>query len=132
RTDMAFDMSSAWHGSQGLQPLQRRDMSAGLTPERLLRTCLEVIGADRVAFGRLARDEVDRHRHAFQLEAFAQLVLDPVAVVAGHEPPVVDREAEARWARRDLRAVQEVQSLAVPGRRLPPLAQLREDAVQLR
>ena len=56
--------------------------------------------------------EVDRDRHALELEPLAQLVLDPVAVVAGDEARVVHREAEARRARRDLRAVEQVEALA--------------------
>ena len=53
--------------------------------------------------------EVDDDRDALEPEPLAQLVLDPVAVVAGDQPLVVDGEAEARRPRRDLRAVEEVQ-----------------------
>ena len=75
--------------------------------------------------------EVDRHRHALELEALAQLVLDPVGVVAGDEARVVDGEAEARRPRGDLRAVEQVQALAAARRRLARLVQLAEEAVQL-
>ena len=44
--------------------------------------------------------EVDRHRHALQLEPLAQLVLDPVGVVARDEAGIVDGEPEARRPRR--------------------------------
>ncbi len=57
-------------------------------------------------------DEVDRDGTPCELEPLAQLVLDPVAVVARDEARVVDEDAEARRARRDLRAVEEVQPLA--------------------
>ena len=75
--------------------------------------------------------EVDRDRHALELEPLAQLVLDPVAVVARHEARVVDGEAEARRPRRDLRAVQQVQPACALRRRLARLLQLAEEAVQL-
>src|SRR5204863_3129687 len=78
-----------------------------------------------------APPEVDRHRDALELVALAQLVLDPVAVVARHEAGIVDRDAEARRARSDLRAVEKVQPLAALRRRLARLAQLAEEAVQL-
>ena len=42
--------------------------------------------------------EVDRDGDALDLEPLAQLVLDPVAVVARDQPRVVDEEAEARRA----------------------------------
>src|SRR5690242_276885 len=78
-----------------------------------------------------AGDEVDRDGHALELETLAHLVLDPVGVVARHQPAVVDREAEARRTGRDLRAVQQVQALAVLRRRLAPFAELRVASVQL-
>src|SRR2546423_6664830 len=71
-------------------------------------------------------DEVDRDRHALEVEALAQPVLHPVAVVARHQPRVVHVDAEARRARRHLCPVQEVQPLAVLRGRLPRLAQLAE------
>src|SRR5919204_3084882 len=67
-----------------------------------------------------------------QLEAVSELVLDPVAVVACHEPRVVDEEAEARWPRTHLRAIEEVEAAAVARRRLPGLPQARKEAVQFR
>src|SRR5579862_38992 len=77
--------------------------------------------------------EVDRDRHALEPELLAQLVLDPVAVVARHEAGVVDREPEAWRADADLCAVEEVETAAaLPARWLPRLAQLAEGAVQLR
>ena len=45
--------------------------------------------------------EVDRHGHPLEVEAVAQLVLDPVAVVPGDQARVVDRResaAGARWS----------------------------------
>ena len=77
-------------------------------------------------------DEVDRDRHPVEAKPFAQLVLDPVGVVARHEPRVVDVDADARRPGRDLHAVEEVQPLAPPRGRLPSLPQLAERAVQLR
>src|SRR5262249_22195937 len=76
-------------------------------------------------------DEVDRHGHALELEALPELVLDPVAVVAGHETRIVHEEAETRRPLLHLRAVEEVQAPAVARRRLARLAQLGEEAVQL-
>ena len=74
--------------------------------------------------------EVDRRPAPFQLEALAQLVLDPVAVVARHQRPVVDEDRK-RGGRL---------ATCVPYRRFsrrpaPPaaaaFAQLRQHAVQL-
>src|SRR5262245_62775555 len=76
--------------------------------------------------------EVDRDGNAFQLEALAQPVLHPVAVVARHQRWIVHEEAKARWAPARLRAVEEVQPLARALRRLTLLAQLGEKSVQLR
>ena len=75
--------------------------------------------------------EVDRHGHALELEPLAELVLDPVAVVARDQAGVVDEEAEAGRAHGGLGAVEEVQALSVSGRRLADLPQLAEEAVQL-
>ena len=71
-----------------------------------------------------APDEVDRHGHALELEPLAELVLDPVAVVARDQARVVDEEAEAGRAHGRLGAVEEVQPLPVSRRRLagPPAA----------
>ena len=77
-------------------------------------------------------DEVDRHRHSGELEPLAQLVLDPVGVVAGDEARVVDVDPDARRARRDLGAVEQVQAPAALRRRLAGLAQLGERVVQRR
>ena len=60
-----------------------------------------------------------------QLEPLAQLVLDPVAVVARDEPRVVDGEPEARRPRRDLCAVEEVEAPLALRRRLARLASAR-------
>src|SRR5579862_9604271 len=76
--------------------------------------------------------EVDRDRDALQVEALAQPVLDPVAVVARDEARVVDEDAKARRPHADLGAVEEVEPAAArSARRLPRLAQLRQRAVQL-
>src|SRR5439155_21055657 len=88
-------------------------------------------GAILTPRNRLTRDEVDRHGHALEPEVVADLVLDPVAVVAGDQTRVVDREAKAGWARGDLRPVEQIEALAVPRRRLPPFAQLGEESVEL-
>ena len=61
----------------------------------------------------------------------AELVLDPVAVVAGDQAGVVDEEAEARRAHGRLGAVEEVQPLPVSRRGLADLPQLAEEAIQL-
>src|SRR5947199_8889382 len=73
-----------------------------------------------------AADEVDADRDAVEVEARPQLVLEPVAVVARDQARVVDEDAEARRSRRHLRAVEQIQPLASPRRRLPRLAQLGE------
>ena len=83
---------------------------------------------DDVSLGAL---EVDRHRDALQLEARAQLVLDPVAVVARHEPRVVDEDAQPRRPRRRLRRVEELEPApALAGRARPRLLELAERAVE--
>ena len=61
----------------------------------------------------------------------AELVLDPVAVVARDEARVVHGEAEARRPRRDLGAVEQVEPLAAARGRLARLLQLAEEPVQL-
>src|SRR5207237_140753 len=66
--------------------------------------------------------EVDRHGYALQAEALAQLVLDPVAIVARDEPRIVDEDSEARWPRVDLRGVEQIQAPAVARRRLAAVA----------
>ena len=76
--------------------------------------------------------EVDRHRHALELEPLAQLVLDPVGVVARDEARVVDGEAEARRARRRPARRRAGSGAVALGRRLARLPQLAEEAVQLR
>src|SRR5581483_11197689 len=77
-----------------------------------------------------AADEVDGDGNALELEPVPHLVLDPVRVVAGDEGRVVDEEAEARWAGRRLRPVEQVQAPAVARRRLPGRTQLAEGRVQ--
>ena len=79
-----------------------------------------------------ALDEVDRDRHALEVKAFAQLVLDPVRVVARDEARVVDVDPDARRPRGDLGAVEQVQPLPRLRRRLSRLAQLGERVVQRR
>src|SRR5438477_3695836 len=78
-----------------------------------------------------ASHEVDRHGHPLQLVPVAELVLDPVAVVARDEAGIVDEEAEARRPGLRLRAVQEVQPARPSRGRLPRLPELAEEAVQL-
>src|SRR5215475_12798287 len=75
--------------------------------------------------------EVDRDRHAFELEPVAELVLDPVAVVARNERGVVHEETEPRRPRMNLRPVEEIEPPAVPRRRLADLAELGQEPVQL-
>src|SRR5436190_14922661 len=74
----------------------------------------------------LGSDEVDGDGHAFEPKAPAQLVLDPVGVVARDEPPVAHEEPEARGTRADLRPVEEIQPAPAPCRWLPRLAQLAQ------
>ena len=76
--------------------------------------------------------EIDGHRHAVEAKASAQLVLDPVGVVAGHEARVVDEDAEARRAGRDLRPVEQPQPAAALGGPRPRFAELAESLVELR
>src|SRR2546421_4394129 len=78
-----------------------------------------------------APHEVDRDGNPLEVEAVAELVLDPVTVVARDQAGIVDEEAEARRARANLRAVEQVQAAAVARGRLARLAQLGEEAVQL-
>src|SRR5262249_32477718 len=75
--------------------------------------------------------EVDGDGNALEPEPRAQLVLDPVAVVARDQAPVVHEQPEARRTRRDLRPVEQVQASTPSSRRLPRLAQLLEGAVEL-
>ena len=77
------------------------------------------------------RDEVDGDGHALEPEARAQLVLDPVAVVARDEAAVVDEEPEARRARAHLRPVEEVEAASAAPGRLARLAELLQRAVEL-
>src|SRR4029078_6679753 len=79
-----------------------------------------------------ALDEVDRHRDTLELEPVAQLVLDPVAVVARHETRVVDEDAEARRALVDLRGVEEIQAAAVARRWLALRTQLLDGTGEVR
>src|SRR5947208_1652682 len=84
--------------------------------ERSLRPCLARFsraGRGAAAPERALRPphEVDRDRYALEAELVAQPVLDPVPVVARDEARVVDDEPEARRARLDLSAVQEVEAL---------------------
>src|SRR2546421_12692697 len=75
--------------------------------------------------------EVDRHGYALEAEALAQLVLDPVAIVARDEPRIVDEDAEARRSRVDLRGVEQIQAPTVARRRLAAGTQILERAGQL-
>src|SRR5687768_11644857 len=61
-----------------------------------------------------------------------QAVLDPVAVVAGHQAGIVDVQSKTRRAHTHLRPVEEIEAPAVPTRARPLVAQLAEEAVQLR
>src|SRR4029079_10744948 len=79
-----------------------------------------------------ALNEVDRDRHAGEVKPFAQLVLDPVGVVARDEARVVDVDPDPRRPGRDLGAVEQVEPLPLRGRRLPRLAQLRQGVVERR
>src|SRR3954454_11777455 len=75
--------------------------------------------------------KVDRDGDALELEAVAQLVLDPVRVVARDESRVVDEHADAWRAARDLRPVEHVQPAPSAAGRLARLAQDGERLVQL-
>src|SRR5712691_11153905 len=79
-----------------------------------------------------ALHEVDVDGYAVELEALAQLVLDPVRVVARDEARLVDEDPDPRRARLDLRPVQEVQAAACLRGRLAALAQFGEEVVELR
>src|SRR5437588_1289848 len=109
----------------GQSPLARRD---GAGREGSARTAWCACATT----DKSPRDEVDRDGHALEVEAPPQLVLDPVAVVARHEPRVVHVQPEARWPRLHLRSVEEVEALSVPRGRLARLAELAERAVELR
>src|SRR5512134_2537845 len=75
--------------------------------------------------------EVDRDGDALELESRPELVLDPVAVVARHEPRVVHEDAEPRRARGRLGAVQQLQAAAaLSGWTGAGLLQLRQGAVE--
>src|SRR5439155_26805034 len=86
---------------------------------------------ERFCTFRSAGNEVDRDRYALELEALAQLVLDPVAVVASDQGRVVDRETEARGSRGYLRSVEEVQAPTLARRGLAPLTELCQKTVEL-
>jgi hypothetical protein len=83
------------------QTLQSGPDAAGKTPSfrlRARRTAgLEAIGAQVVAApsdveNLMCAHEVDRDGHARELEALAELVLDPVAVVARCQARIVDED----------------------------------------
>src|SRR5690349_20931296 len=75
--------------------------------------------------------KIDDDGHAFEAEPVAQLVLDPVAVVARDETGVVDREPEARRPCLDLSSVEQVEPALAFRRRLTRFLQLAEEAVEL-
>ena len=74
--------------------------------------------------------EVDDHRAALQLQPAAQLVLDEVGVVTGHQPTVVDHDTEARRARPVLRRVEHVEAPAAASRRRSQRGDLEHRPVQ--
>src|SRR3954453_8951569 len=76
--------------------------------------------------------EVDRHGYSLELEALAELVLDPVAVIARHEAGIVDEKTEARRPCRHLRSVEQIEPAPAAGWGLARLAQLGQELVQLR
>src|SRR5438105_1285156 len=87
-----------------------------------------MFGPDRTATGR-PRTSVERRRPLGGSRPFVRL---STGAVPGSEPRVVDVEPEARRPRPHLRAVEEVEALAVPRWRLASLAQLAERTVELR
>src|ERR1700704_1593600 len=78
-----------------------------------------------------AANEVDRHGNPLESEPLSHLVLHPVGVVARYEALVVDEDPEARRPFMNLRRVQQIQTLAILGGRLPSVAQLGEEVVEL-
>src|SRR4029450_7854916 len=79
-----------------------------------------------------AAHEVDDDGHAGEIELLAEAVLDPVAVIARHEAWIVDVQAEAGRPGAHLCAIEQVEPLAEAGGARALLAQLAEEAVQLR
>src|SRR3954462_9262643 len=78
-----------------------------------------------------ALHEVDDERHAVQAVARAQAVLQEVRVVAGDAPARVDLDGEPRRVGADLRHVQQLEAVALLGRRLAGLDELAEEAVEV-
>src|SRR3954463_14498823 len=76
--------------------------------------------------------EVDHERDAVHPEPRAQAVLEEVRVVAGDPLARVDLHREARRRGPDLRHVEQLQAVALPGRRLTLLDELGQEAVELR
>src|SRR5205807_9314769 len=83
-----------------------------------------------------ALDEVDDRRHALEVEALAQAVLDVVRVVAGDPGPGVDLDREA--GRTLLGLGHEQQAQPVPAAagaargRLPGRDTVRQETIELR
>src|SRR5919107_1246079 len=70
------------------------------------------------AAARAALVEVDDERHAIHPEPRAEAVLEEVGVVARDAAARVDLNGEARRRGADLRHIQELQAVALLGRRL--------------
>src|SRR5215218_2085532 len=79
----------------------------------------------------LALVEVDDQRDAVHAEPGPHPVLDVVRVVARYALAAVDLDREARRALADLRGVEQLQPVALLGRRLARLDRLAEEAVEL-
>src|SRR6266550_2322781 len=80
----------------------------------------------------LALVEVDDQRHAVHPVASAQAVLDEVRVVARHAVARVDLDREAWRSGLELGHVEQLEPVALLGRRLAGLGDLGQEAVELR
>src|SRR3954452_7944169 len=76
--------------------------------------------------------EVDDQRHPVEAVARAQPVLQEVRVVARHAPARVDLHGEARRVGADLGHVEQLEPVALLGRRLARLHRFTKEAVEVR
>src|SRR5215211_2446300 len=83
------------------------------------------------AWAPFALGEVDDERDAVEAVSLSEAVLDEVSVITGDARPAVDLNGEARWLYPDLGHVEHLQPMSLLRRRLPRLADLPQEAVQL-
>src|SRR5437868_15174069 len=76
--------------------------------------------------------EVDDERHAVEAVARAQPVLEEVGVVARDPAAAVDLHGEARRVGLELGHVEQLEAVALLGRRLAGLHELGDEAVEVR